>query len=206
VFISRDGNPSLADSSAREGLIQGDEFIALKDFVLGFVRVLSSRYHEVFEAKKAKDESTPSPSEGTKQLRQRLGSLKHQLRSLQPRLLSEVDEQAEFTAVQVVEEVVEQIGEAERQIDATEKSLEELERQATNYRGLATIGIASTVFGHETQTAIAQLSGALSNAEGFLGITPVNAEKVRIYIAQAQQFSGKSRRLGTIRARSRTAR
>lgn len=183
VFIGRDNNPNLIDSASREGLVNNAEFNFLQEFVLGCVRLLSSRYHEKFiEAKEDDASQIPrSPSQETKQLQRELSSLRRELHSIKPFILPEGDDQVENTFTQM-DIVVEQIEDAQ-------ESLKDLETQARVYRGLATIGVSATVFGHEIQTAIDSLIGSLSNANGFLHANPPQTAKAVEYIQKSREHA-----------------
>ncbi len=183
VFIGRDNNPNLVDSASREGLVNNPEFSTLQEFMLGCVRVLSSRVHE--KSDEAKKSGSPliqrSPSEETKQLQRELSSLRRELRSIKPFVLPEADDRVENTFAQM-DIVVEQIEDAQ-------ESLKDLESQAQVYRGLATIGVSATVFGHEIQTAIDSLIGSLSNANGFLNVNPPQSTKAIEYIQKGREHA-----------------
>lgn len=183
VFIGRDSNPNLVDSASREGLVNNREFNALQEFLLSCVRVLSSRYHEKFTELKESDapQLQRSPSEETRQLQRELSSLRQELRSIKPFVLPEAHDRVENTFAQM-DIVVEQIEDAQ-------ESLKELETQAQVYRGLATIGISATVFGHEIQTAIDSLVGSLSNANGFLNANPPQTTKALEYIQKGREHA-----------------
>jgi hypothetical protein len=53
VFVGRDNNPHLVDSSSREGLIQGEAFTELRSFVLGCLRLLETYRHQRFVEKES---------------------------------------------------------------------------------------------------------------------------------------------------------
>lgn len=152
IFISRDHNPLLTDSSSREGLVHGEAFSDLKALVLGCVQLLETHYHERFIEEKAKARKGVSPTEETRALKRELNFLKRDLRAIAPMMAQMSDES--------VERVLERVESVTTQIQGTQKSLVELQSQTTIYRGLATIGIAATVFGHETQSSIAGFDGA----------------------------------------------
>ncbi|VAW35538.1 hypothetical protein MNBD_CHLOROFLEXI01-3444 [hydrothermal vent metagenome] len=183
VFIGRDSNPYLVDSASREGLVNNPEFSALQEFMLGCVRVLSSRVHE--KSNEAKESDTQriqrSPSEEVKQLQRELSSLRRELRSIKSFILPEADDHVENTFAQI-DIVDEKIGDAQ-------ESLKDLESQVQVYRGLATIGISATVFGHEIQTAIDSLIGSLSNANGFLNTNPPQPAKAIEYIQKSKEHA-----------------
>jgi len=160
VYIGRDTNHSLADSAAREGLVHGDAYSALRGAVFGCVVILETAYHKRFVDRKVVEapeskvalpavvvEIKTSLAEVTKNLA-RVDS--DDLRAGSSRLLSD--------SVAKLEAVAEKVTRASREID-------ELANQSTIYRGLATVGIAAAVFGHETESALAQakLSAGLAH-------------------------------------------
>lgn len=183
VFIGRDSNPNLIDSASREGLVNNNEFNALRDFLQGCVRILSNRYHEKYT--QAKDNNNHliqrSPIEETRQLQRELANLRKELYSIKPFVLPVGEEQVENT--------VSQMDIVFERIEDTQESLKELESQAQVYRGLATIGISATVFGHEIQTAIDSLIGSLSNANGFLNTNPPQIAKAVDYIQKGREYA-----------------
>lgn len=185
VFVSRDKNPQLVDSSSREGLIHGEAFLALKDFVLGCARLISAHYHQKFTEGKAKQSSTSvaSPSEDVKALRKELGTLRKELQAIRQLIPEREDEK--------VEGVLEQVENVAEQMKETEKSIQDLETQTLILRGLATIGIAATVFGHETQTSIDFLVGATNNAKDFLRKAPPQLERALDSLEVANKSSEK---------------
>ncbi len=164
VFISRDENLLLTDSSSREGLVHGEAFSDLKALVLGCVQLLETHYHERFTEENANTRKGVSPVEETRALKRELNFLKRDLRSIAPMMAQMSGES--------VERVLERVESVSTQIQGTQKSLVELQSQTTIYRGLATIGIAATVFGHETQSSIAGFDGAARAAYNLLQQKP----------------------------------
>lgn len=160
VFVSRDNNEKLIDSASREGLVHGNAFYDLRRLVLGCVNLLEARYHQKFKEEKDKARKGVRPTEEVKELSRELTVLKRDLRHIAP-MLSKVAEHNVSLALDKVNSVVEKIQE-------TQKSISELQSQASIYRGLATIGIAASVFGHETQTSISNFVGATYNASRLL--------------------------------------
>ncbi|HEY1248974.1 MAG TPA: ATP-binding protein, partial [Nitrososphaera sp.] len=161
-------NPNLTDSSSREGLIQDEGFSDLKSLVVGCVRILELKYHDEFQAQKEQQLNKPSPSEEVKALNKELRSLKKDLRTILP-VMADSSEEAVERALEKVELIVEQI-------EGTQRSILELASQTTVYRGLATIGIAASVFGHETQISIDGFFGAAQTAKMHLEHTPPNMD------------------------------
>jgi signal transduction histidine kinase len=162
VFIGRDSNPQLVDSSSREGLVHGDAFIDLRRFVQRCVREVAIYHHEIYV--KENPEVKSNAVEKVKDLSNRLGEIREGLRSISPMLVR--------TAEEAAEETIENIESALEAIKDTVTSLSELENQAAIYRGLASIGIATAVFGHEIQSPISGILGFIALAKDLLGTTP----------------------------------
>lgn len=166
VFISRDTNPSLNDSASREGLIHGDAFNQLRSYVLGCLRILETHRHHLHVKMEKIDEKKSSPSEDVKVLNTELNVLKKDLSNLKKQISKNSHRPVQRTLDQVVN-VLETIPE-------TQKSINELISQSSVFRGLATIGIASAVFGHETQSSIAQFRSSTYTVKNILEQKPEN--------------------------------
>ncbi len=184
VFIGRDTNRKLVDSSSREGLVHGDAFIDLRDFVKRCVREVALYHHEIFV--KENPETKSNAAEKVKDLSIRLGEIRMRLRSIAPMLAR--------TAEETTEETVENIGTTLEAIKETLNSLSELENQAAIYRGLASIGIATAVFGHEIQAPISGISGFVNTAKDLLGTNPPQIdeaiEELENALEDADKISG----------------
>lgn len=163
VFIGRDTNPRLVDSSSREGLVHDDAFRDLKRFVLRCVREVAYHYREVYLKENPKTQS--NTAEQVRQLTSSLGDLRQGLHSIKP-VLARSSEDAAIDTIEQIEETL-------RKIRSTTDSIADLENQAAIYRGLASIGIASAVFGHEIEAPISGLNGFIADARDLLsGKTP----------------------------------
>lgn len=152
VLISRDTNAKLTDSAAREGLVHSDAYALLKTAVFGCVGLLESIYHRQYLDRKTATEIDPAQL----QLPLYVAEIKSTLSALSKDLTEatrfpNTAESAQLfhASAERLQVVVEQFAEAERQI-------EELASQNTVYRGLATVGISAAVFGHETESSLAQ--------------------------------------------------
>ncbi|MBA7477764.1 Adaptive-response sensory-kinase SasA [subsurface metagenome] len=173
VFVSRDNNPNLTDSSSREGLIHGDAFNQLKTLVLGCLRILEIHRHEIYMKSETSEKKLSSPKEDVKVLNTKLNVLKKDLNILKKHISKSSHRPVQKTIDQVVN-VLETIPE-------TQKSINELVSQSTVFRGLATIGIASAVFGHETQTSI---SNFLSSTYTVKNILEKSEDKKKLALAE----------------------
>lgn len=162
VFIGRDRNPELVDSSSREGLVHGDAFNDLRRFVLRCVREVAIQYHTIHIKENPKVRS--NATEQVKDLTAKLGQVRQGLRHISPMLTRS----AEVAAAETIENI-------EITLDAIKEtvgSLSDLENQAAVYRGLASIGIATAVFGHEIEAPIAGVPGFIALARDLLGTDP----------------------------------
>ena len=156
VFLSRDNNPDIVDTSGREGLIHGADFIAMKAFLFGCLFRLEAHYHELFLKRRAQEPSTPSPRETVQEFDTQLRDLNRQLKG--------VEVQLPRTVERSVERVRDRLDTTLTQLNVLQKSMEELASQATIYRGLATLGIASATFGHEIEASLEQFMSSAYTA------------------------------------------
>lgn len=181
VFIGRDENPLLVDSSSREGLVHGDAFNDLRKFVLRCVRQVAIYHHKIFV--KENPEQSSNAVEKVKELKDKLAEVRHGLRSISPMLARTSEDAAEQT--------IESIQSALDSIRVTVSSISEIQNQAAVYRGLASIGIATAVFGHEIQAPIAGLPGFLSLAKDLLSENPPQVEEAISEIEKALEDADK---------------
>ena len=159
IFISRDENQNLSDSSSREGLIQDDHFRLLFEYVRGCIRLVEASSHETFikELELQGDQSTGIDFDT---INKNLGEVRDDLQEVS-KTLSKYEDEEIRTIGETVATLVEKISYATEGVGV-------LESQTRLYRGLATIGIASVVFGHETPMQISRMSLALKAAKGYL--------------------------------------
>lgn len=160
VFVSRDNNPELVDSSSREGLIQGDALTELRQLAMGCLLLLESHRHIRFTEEENVREQKASPSEEVKLLNDALVLLKKDLKS--------VKEHVPRTTIRPIERTLDQIVEVSEKIKDAQPAIDELVSQARITRGLATIGIAAAVFAHETQSAISAFLSATNVTKSIL--------------------------------------
>lgn len=151
VYIGRDSNPALSDSAAREGLVHGDAYSALRAAVFGCVVILETTYHERFVEKKAID-----VAEARVDLPSFVGEIKTDIAEVAKSLSGAGAQERQSSSSRLITESVVRLEAVARKVALASKEISELANQATVYRGLATVGIASAVFGHETESALAQ--------------------------------------------------
>jgi signal transduction histidine kinase len=161
VFIGRDSNPELIDTSGREGLVAGEPLALLKSFLIGCLTRLEAHYHKLFTATaRVAEEAAPSPRETVGELRVQLSELAATIKKTEERFPPSVTGQ--------MSDVVEQLASTTEKLKRAEKTFEELASQAAISRTLATIGIAAATFGHETQRGLDSLRATLETARLLL--------------------------------------
>lgn len=177
VFITRDKNNLLTDSAAREGLVESEAFFDMKEFILATKKLLETHRGNIykdFEKNKAEKQKTPTHQEAIK-IKQELISVKNDLsdirneiennyENLNPKLFLNPINKSITTVESVADEVVDKFNDL-------------LDWQRTIH-GLATIGISSAVFGHETEGSITQFQGSTHSA-----LRALKVEKPRIDMA-----------------------
>jgi len=142
IFVSRDDNPRLIDSSSREGLIDGYEFKQLRAAAVYCLSVIEARYHmSHIESHGDVTSKAVQAKVAVKDLRYELSALKSELVELKSKP-SSASHRGVVAPMEQIEVVLNKIADAEKQI-------EEIASQNTVFRGLASVGIASAVFGHE---------------------------------------------------------
>jgi signal transduction histidine kinase len=158
IFISRDKNSNLIDSSSREGLIDSDEFRQLHAIVMRCLSLVEHRYHRSFLESTTDNTSIAAKAKlAVTDLFQELSTLKSELVEMQSTTGAGSSAKSR-PPMEQIEIVLDRIAGAAKQI-------EEIATQATVYRGLASVGIASAVFGHETEISTASAQGKLSLAK-----------------------------------------
>ena len=161
VFIGRDANPELVDTSGREGLVAGDALGMLKSFLIGCLTRLEAQYHELFTSgSKVSSDRAPSPRDTVDELRVELSDLASKIKNAERSLPQRVPNESK--------EVIQQLAAAGVKLKRADKAFEELSSQAAVSRTLATIGIAAATFGHETQRGLDSMRATLEAASLLL--------------------------------------
>jgi len=114
--------------------------------------------------------------------------LKAELNILKKDLVS-VKENLPKVSQRPVIHTLDQMHEVTIKIKKTQKSLEELVSKARVFRGLATIGIAAAVFGHETQSSIEEFIAATFAASFILSKTPKKIDLAIHEISKAKKYA-----------------
>lgn len=178
VFLSKDGNPKLIDTSGREGLVHGDEFHELKSFLLGAIFCVEAAYHKYFLAKqKANDERIVNPRETVKDIGRQLKQLEDSI--------EEIAASFDTRSRAKYESIIQDIQSTTESLGDLRVSMDELASQATIYRGLASLGIALTTFSHETDSALEQFLSSLYVAQRILHKQPDQSKDALLEMEQS---------------------
>ncbi|WDK58771.1 sensor histidine kinase [Xanthomonas campestris] len=182
VLIGRDTNPQLSDSAAREGLIHGNAYEQLRMATSWCVMLLESAYHETFSRNKAEREQG-----------QRLGApaAAKKMREAISVVVNELAKAKDATSLEdenrILRRSVEQMADISGSVDLVEREIFEMANQTTVYRGLATVGISSAVFGHETEGALTQAQLSLGLLQQLVADEPVVIEDILDELGKADR-------------------
>lgn len=183
VYISRDENGGLEDSAAREGLVHNEAYYDLRALVLCGIRLLELHRHNVF--KQLNEGKDGKPRLSNKKI---LDEYKEELNRLKQEL-SEMKRLAEEYNHSYVLNVSDRVANVIKQTEETENRIEEILGKNRTLGGLATIGIASAVFGHETQMSISQFKMANDEAIAALKETPPDIKEALLELHDANKYS-----------------
>lgn len=181
MFVGRDANPNIIDSSSREGLIHEEAFNELRAFVYGCLRLLEAHRHKLIAEKEIDGEKKSSPTEEVTDLKKELTVLKKDLKAVKSQIPS--------SSYKPVARTIDKVDEVSEKIKETEKSLGELVSQSRVLRGLATIGIASAVFGHETQASISEFISATYTSSSYLSKKPPKVDIAIEELEKAKKYA-----------------
>ena len=190
IVITRDNNELLKDSAAREGLVENEGFEDMKEFVLASKRLLeahrASIYPKIEKARKEK-QKIPAHREAEK-IKDQLTSVKDELNSIKTEIETGEDN---VKPVAFLKPIARSIDKVESISEDVENTITELLNWQRVLNGLATIGISSAVFGHETEGSITQFQGSTTTAMKLIKIVPPKTEKAIEELDKALKASRK---------------
>jgi len=162
IAIGRDSNPQLRDGASREGLVENDAFYDIRALTLACVTLLEKHRHE--KAVKERELSDKSSKLG---LIEEVETYKQDLEVFQKNLEG-LKNKLESSPAAEDAKSLEQLTAVIQKTVETKRRVEELLDNNRVLSGLATVGIAAAVFGHETQTAVSLFKSAVSAAQSAL--------------------------------------
>lgn len=151
VDVGRDSNPQLRDSTPREGFVRNESYFDLRAFTLACVQLLERYRHEDYlYSQKSDKKKQQSPRQEVEDFSKNLNEFKQSLTEIKSIIEKSEDKEEAIIAFEKVEDFINE------EVPKAKKSIEELLDYNRVLGGLASIGIAAAVFGHETQSSIAE--------------------------------------------------
>lgn len=189
VYITRDKNIELSDSAAREGLVESGAFYDLRSFILGSIIMLESYRVSIYSTiEKSREKRKPAASKEAEQIKLQLSNVKEGLESIKEEIATQTLSSSQVNFSRPIEKSIEQV---EGITEKFEKTITELLNWTRVLSGLATMGISSAVFGHETEGSINLFKTATDTAKMFLKVSPPDIQNAIIEIDKALVHSRK---------------
>lgn len=212
IKISDRTNPLLIDATNREGIIENQAYEQLKEFILRCINVISEIRKEAYEktksdlekAKEAKkkhqQEAEKQKKEQEKRFNETMALMKSgaAVKEVQSALQRWKQDQEKYQ-----KEKEEQYEQTE---NAYQKVLEYQENELSMYKNLATLGILTGNFGHETQDIISRIGNSIAYFEALIptienrhfgnitGILKSDFARIEGYSAMIVEFLRKHKR------------
>lgn len=173
IKISDNTNPLLIDATNREGIIENQAYEQLKEFILRCITVISNIRMEVYEKSKPELEKAKEEKKKYQQKEEKYR------REQDKRFQDTMNLMKSGASVKVVQSAFEQWKqdeeryqkEKEEQYEQTEsayqKVLDYQENELSMYKNLATLGILTGNFGHETQDIISRIGNSIAYFEAL---------------------------------------
>lgn len=168
IRISDESNPLLIDATNREGIIENEAYEQMRDFILECINVISNIRKEAYEKTRskldrAKDEQ--KKQKGKAQEYRKAQDIRYRnTLDLLEKSASYEDIKASFIQLRDAEKSYHKTAEEqyEKTEDAYQSYVEFQETELSMYKNLASLGILTGSFGHETQDIIARIENSLS--------------------------------------------
>lgn len=186
TFISRDNNLSLSDSAAREGFVESEAFLDLKYFILGSINMLESYRTKLLPEIKKSKSSEKSTESNTEKIIKSLSGIEADLSEIKAEIDSskDIDDDVKVS-------VQKNITNLSKTTQKVEKTITDLLNWNRTLSGLATVGISSAVFGHETEGSITQFKGSTFTAKLLLKKKNPDIEGAISELDKAIKYSNK---------------
>jgi hypothetical protein len=189
TYITRDYNIELSDSAAREGLVESGAFYDLRSFILGSINMLESYRVSIYSTiEKNREKKKPAASKEAEQIKLQLSNVKEDLKNIKDEITTKSSTTSSINISRPIEKSIEQV---EVITEKFEKTITELLNWNRVLSGLATMGISSAVFGHETEGSINLFKSATDTAKMFLKEDPPDVTNAIIEIDKALIHSRK---------------
>jgi signal transduction histidine kinase len=190
VFISRDKNPKLVDSAAREGLVESEEFSELKALVKGSILMLESHRVKIYPQiqKDRKEKQSTSAHQDAEKIKAQLSLVRDDLTTIKDEIEKKGAGAKSVAFLKPIAKTISIVENISEEVDSTITDLLNWQRVLS---GLATMGISSAVFGHETESSISQFKGSVNAAKLVLTEEPPNITSALEELDKALKHSKK---------------
>lgn len=174
IRISDINNPLLIDATNREGIIENQAYEQLKEFILKCISIISNVRKDAYEKSKSELDKAKENKKKQQQKEQKHKHEQdqrfHKTMNLMRSGAATKDVQYAFEQWRQDEERYQK--EKEEQYEQTEaayqKVLEYQENELAMYKNLATLGILTGNFGHETQDIISRIGSSIAYFEALV--------------------------------------
>lgn len=160
IFIERDKNGALLDQTNREGIVEGKAYYDLRKYALHAIEFFEDRRqsYEISQRKKTRFEEA---KEDAKESSNIAINAVNKLRETADDIVKQVEKSKEFDtkiirstlfkSIDLVKKAVVEVSDTQDELGkASEEQQREFEEQKDTLGNLASLGILSTTFGHET--------------------------------------------------------
>ena len=183
VFLGRDINPELVDSASREGLLHGPAFDDMRALTLSCLSLMEMHRIQVNQRSPSNQEQSP-PGKVLSNFTEELSSLQHDLAQAQDNLLV-----TPYADSEEMKRILDRVSIVAEKGMAANASLNDLMSEAGILRGLATLGIAASVFGHETQSALSQFLSSTALVRDLLHQEPLDRQVTEEELEKALRYA-----------------
>lgn len=190
IFITRDNNEFLRDSAAREGLVENEGFDDMKEFVLATKRLLEAHRAQIYpKIEKIREEKKQIPAHReVDKIKEQLSSVSDELSAIKFNIESGDENTKPAVFIKPITTSIEKVKAISSDVEHTINELLSWQRVLN---GLATIGISSAVFGHETEGSITQFQGSTKTAIKLISLPSPKNEKALEELNKAVRASKK---------------
>jgi signal transduction histidine kinase len=190
VFISRDINSELTDSAGREGLVESVAFSELTALVKGAILMLETHRAKIYPLiqRERKSRQITSASKEAEKIKQELSFVNKGLTIIKEEIEEKGDSVKSTKFIKPISSAIEHVESVKDNVDSTITELLNWQRVLS---GLATMGISSAVFGHETENSIAQFKTSVTAAKLVLSEIPPNILSAMEELEKALKHSKK---------------
>jgi signal transduction histidine kinase len=189
VFITRDENTLLSDSAAREGLVESEAFYDMKAFALASLNLLESHRSSLYEAtEKNSNKSKGTGRQEVEHITRKLRVIKDDLTLIKSDIETKGDQLKTHTLIKPIQKTISEVESVSGEVNTAFSDILNWQRVLS---GLATMGISSAVFGHETESSIVQFKSSATEARDALNDTPPNIKSALQELDKAIKHSKK---------------